>query len=238
MPARTVLVTGATRGIGLAVARGLADEGAHVLGIARSDPGAGFPGTFVACDLADARSTAKTLTRLTDDHQVDAVVNNAGVVLPEPLGGIDTDNLQAVFDLNVRAAVQIVQACVGAMKERGWGRIVNITSRAAYGARDRSSYSAAKSALTGLTRTWALELADHGITVNAVAPGPVDTGLFRRTHPVGSEAEAAVLRTVPVGRVGRPEEIAAAVRFLLRDDAGFITGQSLSVDGGGSIPGR
>ncbi|MGP3691231.1 SDR family oxidoreductase [Streptomyces sp. IBSNAI002] len=236
--AKTVLVTGATRGIGLAVTHRLCHEGAQVLGIARSRPAAGFPGTFVPCDLSDARQTAETLQTLTRDHHVDAVVNNAGTALPEPLGHIDLAALQAVLDLNVRAAVQTVQACVDGMRERGWGRIVNITSRAVFGTRGRSSYSAAKSALTGLTRTWALELADHPITVNAVAPGPIDTELFHRTRPTGSAAEAAVLRTIPMGRLGHPEEIAAAVCFLLSDDAGFITGQTLCVDGGGSIPGR
>ncbi|MFF0219064.1 SDR family oxidoreductase [Streptomyces vinaceus] len=139
--------------------------------------------------------------------------------------------------LNVRAAVQTVQARVGGMHDRGWGRIVNITGRAVFGTRGRSSYSAAKSALTGLTRTWALELADHPITVNAVAPGRIDSELFHRTRPTGSDAEAAVLRTIPMGRLGRPEEIAAAVCFLLSDDTAFITGQTLCV-GGGSIPGR
>jgi 3-oxoacyl-[acyl-carrier protein] reductase len=236
MPAATVLVTGATRGIGLAITRRLSDEGIKVLGVARSAPEAGFPGTFVPCDLSDARRTAEALRTLTRDHHVDAVVNNAGVTLPEPLGQVSLDSLQAVLDLNVRAAVQTVQACAGGMREQGWGRIVNIASRAVFGARGRGSYSAAKSALIGLTRTWALELAGHAITVNAVAPGPIDTELFHRNRPAGTGAEA--LRTIPMGRLGHPEEIAAAVCFLLSDDAGFITGQTLCVDGGGSIPGR
>ncbi|PBC84401.1 2,3-dihydro-2,3-dihydroxybenzoate dehydrogenase [Streptomyces sp. 2224.1] len=238
MQGRTVLVTGATRGIGLAVSHRLAAGGARVLGIARSAPQTEFPGLLTPCDLADGEQTREVMRSLARDHQVHAVVNNVGIALPEPLDDVSTTSLQMAFDLNVRAAMQVVQACVGGMREQGRGRIVNVASRAVFGARGRSSYSAAKSALVGLTRTWALELAEHAITVNAVAPGPVDTELFHRTRPVGSEAEARVLQTIPMGRLGRPEEIAAAICFLLGDDAGFITGQTLCVDGGGSIAGR
>lgn len=238
MQGRTVLVTGATRGIGLAVSHRLAAEGAQVLGIARCAPQADFPGLLTPCDLADEEQTREVTRALARDHQVHAVVNNVGIALPEPLSEVSTTNLQTVFDLNVRAAVQVTQAFVGGMREQGRGRIVNVASRAVFGARSRSSYSAAKSALVGLTRTWALELAEHAVTVNAVAPGPVDTELFHRTRPAGSDAEAQVLQTIPLRRLGQPDEIAAAICFLLGDDAGFITGQTLCVDGGGSIPGR
>lgn len=238
MPGRTVLITGASKGIGLATARRLAQRGDTVLGIARSGPDGGFPGVFHRCDLADAEATDRVLADIAAEHRVDAVVNNVGVAAPEPLGEVRLESLWSVYDLNVRAAVQVTQAFVGGMRERGWGRIVNVTSRSVYGARRRSSYAAAKSALVGLTRTWALELATDGVTVNAVAPGPVETELFRASHPVGSEEEARVVRSIPAGRLGRPEEVAAAIAFLLGEEAGFITGQMLGVDGGGSIPGR
>ncbi|MFD7994857.1 SDR family oxidoreductase [Streptomyces mexicanus] len=238
MPGRTVLITGASKGIGRATARRLEEQGDLVLGIARSGGEGDFPGVLYRCDLADAEGTDRVLARIAGEHRVDAVVNNVGVAVPEPLGEVRLDSLRSVYDLNVRAAVQVTQAFVGGMRERRWGRIVNVTSRSVFGARRRSSYAAAKSALVGLTRTWALELAGDGITVNAVAPGPVETELFRASHPVGSEEEARVMRSIPAGRLGRPEEVAAAIAFLLGEEAGFITGQMLSVDGGGSIPGR
>jgi NAD(P)-dependent dehydrogenase (short-subunit alcohol dehydrogenase family) len=186
----------------------------------------------------DVEQTHRVLSAATRQYHVDAVINNAGIALPEPLGAISLKKLQQVFDLNVRAAIQVAQMFVEGMRDQRWGRIVNVTSRAVFGTRERSSYSAAKSALLGLTRTWALELATDGITVNAVAPGPVETELFRSSHPAGTEAEAQALQSIPMQRLGRPEEVAAAVCFLVGEEAGFITGQMLCVDGGGSIPGR
>ncbi|MFH7341019.1 SDR family oxidoreductase [Streptomyces sp. KHY 26] len=238
MSGRTVLITGASRGIGLATAHRLAGVGCRVLGVARGVPDGDFPGVLHACDLGDSDATGELLAALTREEHVDAVVNNVGTVLPQPLGDITLDALHTVYELNVRVAVQVTQACVGGMRERGWGRIVNVTSRAQYGSRLRSSYAAAKSALVGLTGTWALELARDGVTVNAVAPGPVETELFREKHPVGGPEEAAVLGSVPAARLGRPEEVAAAIAFLLGEEAGYITGQVLGVDGGGSVAGR
>lgn len=238
MPGRTVLITGASRGIGWATSRRLAGQGHTVVGIARTAPGEDFPGRLYRCDLADTEATGRMLETIAREHRVDVVVNNVGVAVPEPLGEVALSSLETVLDLNVRTAVQVTQAFVQGMRERGWGRIVNVTSRSVFGARRRSSYAAAKSALAGLTRTWALELAMDGITANAVAPGPVETDLFRASHPAGGEAEARVLRSLPMGRLGRPDEVAAAIAFLIGEDAGFITGQMLCVDGGGSIPGR
>lgn len=152
---RTALVTGATRGIGLALARRLAASGWSVVGIARhaSDD---FPGRLLCCDLADPAQTAETLRGLLSESAVDALVNNAGIALPQSLENLDLAALQQVFDLNVRVAVQLAQACLPGLKRSPAGRIVNLCSRAIHGARERTAYAAAKSALVGVTRTWAL----------------------------------------------------------------------------------
>ncbi|TAM87925.1 MAG: SDR family oxidoreductase [Candidimonas sp.] len=235
MKDKCVLVTGATKGIGWAISRRLADLSCHVVGIARHTQDIDFPGYLYSCDLANAGETEEILRVIREKYPVDAVVNNVGIVMPEPLGKVELASLYGVFDLNVRVAVQTVQAFVDSMKTRRQGRIVNICSRAARGAIGRTSYAAAKCGLIGCTRTWAIELAEYGITVNAVSPGPIETELFRANHPVGSEQEARALASIPMKRVGQPADVAAAVVFLLGDDAGYITGQVLGVDGGGGL---
>lgn len=235
MSKKIALITGASKGIGLAISQKLAAKGCTVIGIARHKPDASYPGHFFACDLSNAEETKHVLDTIKQSYRINVIVNNVGIALPQPLGKVDLSSLQAVYDLNVRTAVQITQAFIEDMKADRWGRVINISSRAILGSKDRSSYSAAKSALIGLTHTWALELAPFGITVNAIAPGPVETELFREARPAGSDAEKAMLATVPMNRLGTPEEIAIGAEFLAADEAGFITGQTIFIDGGASL---
>jgi 3-oxoacyl-[acyl-carrier protein] reductase len=235
MSHRTFLITGASKGIGRALSNRLTADGHHVVGLARSADDPSFPGTLVAADLTDRDATDRTLAALADQYAFDGVVNNVGFVSLAPVGEIGLDVLETSLRHNLTPAVQTVQALLPGMRERNWGRVVNLTSLVVLGFANRTVYAAAKAAMVSFTRTWALELAQTGITVNAVAPGPTETEMFRQNTPVGSEAEGHFLSHVPMKRLGKPEEIAAAVAFMLSEEAGFITGQTLFVDGGASV---
>ena len=238
MKDKCVLVTGATKGIGWAVSRRLADMGCHVVGLARQTQDIDFPGYLYACDLANAGETEEVLRVIREKYPVDGIVNNVGALDHALLGEIELAQLYTAFDIHVRVAVQVTQALASAMKARRDGRIVNVCGHLGLGSSGHTSYGAAKQGLIACTRSWALELAPYNITVNAVSPGPVETEPFRAAHPIGSEQEQRVLSTVPMGRFARPEEIASAVTFFLNDEAAFITGQVLGVDGGYSVPGN
>lgn len=232
---RTILITGASRGIGLAVAQRFHRDGHHVIGLARSAPEDSFPGTFKSVDLADAQATAAVLQEIAQAYEVDSVINNAGLTTSSTLEETSVQELDRILAVNVRAPMQCVQACLPSMIRSGRGAIVNIASRAVLGMPRRTAYAAAKSGLIGFTRTWALELGRHGITVNTVAPGPVQTELYRNNNPMTSEQREALQERIPLRRLGEPEDIAGAIAFFLSNDSRFVTGQTLYACGGLSI---
>jgi NAD(P)-dependent dehydrogenase (short-subunit alcohol dehydrogenase family) len=234
MERHATLITGASRGIGFAVAGRLSRDGAEVVGMARRRPG-GFPGAFYEVDFADAAATAVALGEATRQHSILRLVNNAGISHVSKLGENAVGGLDEMVAINVRALLQCIEAVLPAMRAAGFGRIVNIGSRASLGKEGRIVYGATKGAVTAMTRTAALEVAGQGITVNCVAPGPVETDMIRQNYPQGTAERARFERDIPMHRFGRPEEIAAAAAYFLSEEAGFTTGQVLYVCGGLSV---
>jgi acetoacetyl-CoA reductase/3-oxoacyl-[acyl-carrier protein] reductase len=244
---RVALVTGGTRGIGRAVTERLADSGVDVAaGYATDDVAAepirdrcekaGARVTLHRVDVGDAQSCRRLVDEVLAQHgQLDYLVNNAGTVSEQRYGGITPDDWQRQLAVNLSAAFFLSQAAMSTMVERRFGRIVNIGSvSATMGSSVQIPYAAAKSGLIGLTRSTARAVARKGITVNCVIPGSFDTDL---SQGLALTDRDVVTSMIPVGRWGRPEELAHAVMFLLDDLASYITGAVLTVDGGMSMGG-
>ncbi|MET9565115.1 SDR family oxidoreductase [Streptomyces tauricus] len=231
-PTRRLLVTGGASGIGRAIAKEGLSLGWDVVVIDRDEAPVG---RAVTADLSDPDATAAALDAALADGPVTRLVNNVGAVFPHSLEEQTLAEVDAAYALNLRCAVQCAQAVLPGMKAAGFGRIVNMSSRAALGKELRTAYAASKAALIGLTRVWALELGEHGITVNAIGPGPIATDLFTRANPVDSPRTQAIVQSVPVRRLGTPDDIAHAAGYFLDDRAGFVTGQTLYVCGGMTV---
>jgi NAD(P)-dependent dehydrogenase (short-subunit alcohol dehydrogenase family) len=198
-------------------------------------PETGFNGEYVELDLGDASKTTKVLRQLVTQQRILRLVNNVGIVRPASLDDTALDDFQAVIDTNTRSTLLCMQAVLPSMRSAQFGRIVSVTSRVILGKQMRTAYAASKGAITAMTRTWALELADAGITVNAVAPGPIGTELFVANNPADAPATKRILESIPMQRVGTPDEVAHAVSFFLDNRSGFVTGQTLFVCGGMTV---
>ena len=232
-----VVLTGGSSGIGLATAAAFLEAGYEVVSLALERCPLDSPRLrSISVDLTDAAATRAAAFALAAEAPATTLVHCAGAIREQPLEATDLADLDALAHLHLAAAISLVQANLEAMKAAHFGRIVLISSRAALGLARRTAYSATKAGMLGLARTWALELAPHGVTVNAIAPGPIgETRMFDEIVPPASPKLAAALRQVPVGRVGRPADVARAVLFFADAQSSFITGQTLFVCGGTSV---
>ncbi|MEM9063463.1 MAG: SDR family oxidoreductase [Pseudomonadota bacterium] len=226
------LVTGGSNGIGAAIAASRAASGEVVINLDRNAPADGASGRWISVDLSDESALAGALKDALGGHDILKVVNCAGAALLDPIEDMTSADFRRTMDLNVLAPALIVQACLPAMKKHGFGRILNIASRAALGKTLRTAYAGSKGALISATRVWALELAQYGITVNAIGPGPIETELFRHANPEDSPVTKSMRDGIPVRRFGQPEDVAHAADMFLDDASGFVTGQVLYVCGG------
>jgi len=238
---RVALVTGASRGIGRAIARGLAAEGAVVIAAARDAArlsevvgeitAAGGRADGITVDVADRTSVDAAFSRLLEAHgRIDCLVNNAGVTRDNLLLRMKDEEWQQVLATNLGGAFLCTQAALRPMIKQRSGRVVNVASVVGLtGNAGQANYAASKAGLVGFTKSVAREVASRGITVNAVAPGFIETDM---TAAMTDKAKEAVTGAIPMGRVGSPEDVAGAVVFLASDAAAYVTGQVLAVDGG------
>ncbi len=233
----TAIVTGASGGIGAAIAKAMLERGYRVISLALDKPDWSHPRLdFREIDLFDAKATAAAAAEIAREQRVTHIVHNAGVIRPNPIEAATAGDIAALAQLHLGAALLLVGAALPQMKQERFGRVVLISSRAALGATGRTAYSATKAGIIGMGRTWALELAPFGITVNMVAPGPIQgTHMFHEIVPAGSEREAALAAAIPMRRLGRPEDVASAVLFFAGRESAFVTGQVLYVCGGASV---
>jgi 2-deoxy-D-gluconate 3-dehydrogenase len=238
---RTALVTGARSGIGQAVARGLAEAGADVVVVGHADNVAetvrqiretGRRGEAVVADLSEIATVTRVSRHVLASHRIDILVNNAGVIRRGPAAGISDAAWREVLSVNLDAVFALCREVGGAMVRRGSGKVVNVASLLSFqGGVEVASYAASKHAVAGLTRALATEWAPHGVQVNAIAPGYVETDVTRalRDDPVRRQA---ITDRIPAGRWGRPADLVGAAVFLASAASDYVSGHVLAVDGG------
>ena len=236
---KIALVTGASRGIGKAIATQLAQQGATVIGTATSENGAQaisdylseFGGKGFALNVTDKESVDTTIKAINEAHGgIDILVNNAGITRDNLLMRMKDDEWQDIIDTNLTSIFTLSKAVLRGMMKKRFGRIVNIGSVVgSAGNAGQANYAAAKAGVIGFSKSMAREVASRGITINVVAPGFIDTDM---TKALSDDQKDAIFKDIPANRLGEPDEIAATVAFLVSDGAAYITGETIHVNGG------
>lgn len=231
------VVTGGSTGIGAEICQQMLDAGYEVISLALDKPRDRHARLHsIEVDLTDRKATEQVAADVASRFAVTHLVHNAGAIKPALLPELKLDDLDALTQLHLGSAITLAQAVLPAMKQNHFGRIVLMSSRGALGLATRSAYAATKAGMVALARTWALELAGDGITVNVVAPGPIGgTEMFHAIVPKDSDREKALAAAIPVKRLGRGDDVARAVMFFCARENEFITGQTLYVCGGASL---
>jgi 3-oxoacyl-[acyl-carrier protein] reductase len=234
---KTAIVTGASAGIGAAIARSLIEDGYRVVSLDRAAANWQHERLIsTRIDLTDEGALQEVADEVASRFSPSCLVHNAGVIRPNLLEQATTDDLVQLARLHLATPLVLVKPLLPSMKAARSGRVVMISSRAALGVVTRTAYSATKAGIIGMARTWALELGPFGITVNVVAPGPIgSTNMFEELVPPGSDQESMVKNSIPLRRLGTPDDVAGAVGFLVSEKASFVTGQVLYVCGGASV---
>ena len=231
-----VLVTAGSRGIGRAIVERLSADGYRIVNFDLQAPERPVDGEqHMTVDVSDEKALRDALAQALASGPITRLVNNAGIVRPQPISRVSTEDVRAVMDVNLNASLICAQALLPSMTAAGFGRIVNISSRAALGKSERIAYASSKAALHGFTKALALEVGADGITVNSVGPGPIATELFTKVNPPDTPATRRILETIPLKRMGTPAEVAHMVASFVDERAGFITGQVIYVCGGMTV---
>ncbi len=238
---KIALVTGATRGIGKAIAEELGRQGAVVIGTATSDNGAtaisqylsdaGIKGLGMILDVSCTESVTVTMKKITDEYgAVDILVNNAGITKDNLMLRMKADEWDSVINTNLSSLYRVTKACLRGMTKKRWGRIISVSSVvASMGNAGQANYAASKSGMEGFSRALASEVGSRNVTVNCVAPGFIDTDM---TKGLADSHKETLQSKIPLSRLGKPEEIASVVAFLASDAAAYVTGETIQVNGG------
>lgn len=232
----TAVVTGGNKGIGADLVERLLGQGYTVVSVARTAPEKSHPNLHsVEADLLDAQAVAAAAGTIAAEFDVTHLIHNAGLIWPNLVEDAKPEDITGLAQLHLGSALTLLQATLPNMKARQFGRVMFNASRAALGAPTRTAYSASKAGMIGMARTWALELAPHGITVNVVAPGPILTDNFWGIVEKDSPQQEALAKRIPVGRIGNVRDVTNAFLFFCDPENSFVTGQTLYVCGGASV---